>query len=36
MKFNKGLFDFIAYMSFFNPVGTGAAGGLKGKSGSTV
>ena len=26
MKFNKGLFDFIGYMSFFNPVGTGAAG----------
>lgn len=29
MKFNKGLFDFIAYMSFFNPVGTGAAGDSK-------
>lgn len=29
MKFNKGLFDFIGYMSFFNPVGTGAAGDSK-------
>ena len=29
MKFNKGLFDFIGYMSFFNPVGTGIAGGSK-------
>lgn len=29
MKFNKGLFDFIGYMSFFNPVGMGAAGGSK-------
>ena len=28
-KFNKGLFDFIGYMSFFNPVGTGAAGDSK-------
>lgn len=23
MGFNKGLFDFIGYMSFFNPIGTG-------------
>ena len=34
MKFNKGLFAFIGYMSFFNPVGS--CWGLKGKSGSTV
>ena len=26
MKFNNGLFDFIGYMSFFNPIGTGNAG----------
>ena len=25
MEFNKGLFDFIGYMSFFNPIGTGRA-----------
>ena len=25
MGFNKGLFDFIGYMSFFNPIGTGRA-----------
>ena len=25
MGFNKGLFDFIGYMSFFNPIGTGDA-----------
>lgn len=25
MGFNKGLFDFIGYMSFFNPIGTGQA-----------
>lgn len=29
MKFNKGLFDFIGYMRFFNPIGTGAAGDSK-------
>ena len=23
MGFNKGLFDFIGYMSFFDPIGTG-------------
>lgn len=25
MMFNKGLFDFIGYMNFFNPIGTGRA-----------
>ena len=25
MGFNKGLFDFIGYMSFFDPIGTGRA-----------
>ena len=25
MMFNKGLFDFIGYMSFFDPIGTGRA-----------
>lgn len=25
MGFNKGLLDFIGYMSFFNPIGTGRA-----------
>lgn len=25
MGFGKALFDFISYMSFFNPIGTGQA-----------
>lgn len=25
MEFNKGLLDFIGYMSFFDPIGTGRA-----------
>ena len=25
MEFGKSLFDFIGYMSFFNPIGTGQA-----------
>lgn len=25
MKFNKELFNFIGYMSFFDPIGTGRA-----------
>ena len=25
MMFNKGLLDFIGYMSFFDPIGTGRA-----------
>ena len=25
MEFNKELFNFIGYMSFFNPIGTGRA-----------
>lgn len=36
MKFNKGLFDFIGYMSFFQSRWYGSCWGLKGKSGSTV